>query len=137
MRGRPIQRSDLTDRATDRTHRRLHPLSVGDRGRHYRNHRRTAPGINVNHVRRSCRFHFVDVFAIEPLTGNPLAVVEDAADLTVDQLQRIARKFNQSETTSLLRPTRPDADWRLRSVTAATQTAASRERHGYDEPPAN
>jgi len=61
----------------------------------------------------------VDVFAIEPLTGNPLAVVEDAADLTVDQLQRIAREFNQSETTFLLRPTRPDADWRLRSFTAA------------------
>jgi len=75
--------------------------------------------MNVNHGRRSCRFHFVDVFAVEPLTGNPLAVVEDAADLTVDQLQRIAREFNQSETTFLLRPTRPDADWRLRSFTAA------------------
>ena len=61
----------------------------------------------------------MDVFAVEPLTGNPLAVVEDAADLTVDQLQRIAREFNQSETTFLLRPTRPDADWRLRSFTAA------------------
>jgi len=75
--------------------------------------------MNMNHGRRSCRFHFVDVFAVEPLTGNPLAVVEDAADLTVDQLQRIAREFNQSETTFLLRPTRPDADWRLRSFTAA------------------
>src|SRR5256885_13919706 len=40
-------------------------------------------------------------------------------DLTVDQLQRIAREFNQSETTFLLRPMRPDADWRLRSFTAA------------------
>jgi len=75
--------------------------------------------MNMNDGRRSCRFHFVDVFAVEPLTGNPLAVVEDAADLTVDQLQRIAREFNQSETTFLLRPTRPDADWRLRSITAA------------------
>lgn len=69
--------------------------------------------------RRSWRFHFVDVFAVEPLTGNSLTVVEDAADLTVDQLQRIAREFNQSETTFLLAPTRPDADWRLRSFTAA------------------
>ena len=75
--------------------------------------------MNMNDGQRSCRFHFVDVFAVEPLTGNPLAVVEDAADLTVDQLQRIAREFNQSETTFLLRPTRPDADWRLRSFTAA------------------
>ena len=26
-------------------------------------------------------FHFVDVFATAPLTGNPLVVVEDAGDL--------------------------------------------------------
>ena len=69
--------------------------------------------------RRNWRFHFVDVFAVEPLTGNSLTVVEDAADLTVDQLRRIAREFNQSETTFLPPPTRPDADWRLRSFTAA------------------
>ena len=41
--------------------------------------------MNMNDGRRSCRFHFVDVFAVEPLTGKPLAVVEDANDLTVDQ----------------------------------------------------
>jgi trans-2,3-dihydro-3-hydroxyanthranilate isomerase len=64
-------------------------------------------------------FHIVDVFAIEPLTGNPLAVVEGGEDLTLDLLQRIAREFNQSETTFLMRPTRPKADWRLRSFTAA------------------
>jgi trans-2,3-dihydro-3-hydroxyanthranilate isomerase len=68
--------------------------------------------------RRSWQFHFVDVFAVEPLTGNSLVVVEDAVDLTVHQLQRIAREFNQSETTFILPPTRPDADWRLRSFTA-------------------
>lgn len=73
----------------------------------------------MNAERKTWRFHFVDVFAIEPLTGNPLTVVEDAGDLTVDQLQRIAREFNQSETTFLLRPTRPEAAWRLRSFTAA------------------
>ena len=64
-------------------------------------------------------FHFVDVFAVEPLTGNPLVVVEDAADLPHELLQRIAREFNQSETTFLLPPTRPAADWRLRSFTPA------------------
>lgn len=69
--------------------------------------------------RRSWRFHFVDVFAVQPLTGNPVTVVEDAADLTDDQLRQIAREFNQSETTFLLPPTRTDADWRLRSFTAA------------------
>ena len=32
--------------------------------------------------------------------------------------QRIAREFNQSETTFVMPPTRPQADWRLRSFTA-------------------
>lgn len=60
--------------------------------------------------RKSLPFHFVDVFAVEPLTGNSLAVVEEGTDLTLDLFQRIAREFNQSETTFLLPPTRPDAD---------------------------
>jgi trans-2,3-dihydro-3-hydroxyanthranilate isomerase len=68
---------------------------------------------------RTLPFHIVDVFAIEPLTGNPLAIVEGGDDLTPDLLRRIAREFNQSETTFLMRPTRPEADWRLRSFTAA------------------
>ena len=64
-------------------------------------------------------FHIVDVFAVEPLTGNPLAVVVGGDELTLDLLQRIAREFNQSETTFVMRPTRAGADWRLRSFTAA------------------
>ena len=64
-------------------------------------------------------FHSVDVFAAGPLTGNPLVVVEAEADLPDDLLKRIAREFNQSETTFLLHPTRPGVDRRLRSITAA------------------
>lgn len=64
-------------------------------------------------------FCFVDVFAVEPLTGNSLAVVDGGQDLTLDLLQRIAREFNQSETTFVLPPTQPAADWRLRSFTPA------------------
>jgi trans-2,3-dihydro-3-hydroxyanthranilate isomerase len=63
------------------------------------------------------RFFFVDVFAERPLTGNPLTLVPDADDLTVEQMQSIAREFNQSETTFLLRPTKAGIDWRLRSFT--------------------
>lgn len=69
--------------------------------------------------RKTLSFHFVDVFAVEPLTGNPLVVVDGGIDLTLDLLQRIAREFNQSETTFLLPPTQPEADWRLRSFTPA------------------
>ena len=70
-------------------------------------------------ARTTLPFHWVDVFAVEPLTGNPLAVVEGGDDLAPDLLRRIAREFNQSETTFVMRPTRPGADRRLRSFTAA------------------
>ena len=63
------------------------------------------------------QFVFVDVFAPSPLTGNPVAVVPDADDLDLRTLRAIAREFNQSETTFLLRPTAAEADWRLRSFT--------------------
>lgn len=59
----------------------------------------------------------IDVFADVPLTGNPLAVVQDADGLTDDQMRRIAGEFNQAETTFLMRSTR--ADWKLRSFTAS------------------
>src|ERR1700733_4663597 len=62
-------------------------------------------------------FFFVDVFASRPLTGNPLSLVPDADDLDEAQMRAIAREFNQSETTFLLRPSLPGAAVRLRSFT--------------------
>jgi trans-2,3-dihydro-3-hydroxyanthranilate isomerase len=67
--------------------------------------------------RQHLRFYIVDVFTHEPLAGNPLAVVTDAQGLDEVLMQRIAREFNQSETTFALPSTRPDADWQLRSFT--------------------
>ncbi len=63
-------------------------------------------------------FYLVDVFTTEPFTGNPLAVVADADELSTELMQRIAGEFNQTETTFVLAPTLPEADWRLRSFTA-------------------
>jgi PhzF family phenazine biosynthesis protein len=63
-------------------------------------------------------FHFVDVFADRPLTGNPLAVVPQADGLDDSTMQSIARELHQAETTFLLTPGRTSADWRLRSFTA-------------------
>jgi len=60
----------------------------------------------------------VDVFADEPLTGNPLAVVPDADGLADGQMRAIAKEFNLSETTFLVQPTAAGAQWRLRSFTA-------------------
>ena len=64
-------------------------------------------------------FYFVDVFATGPLTGNPLSLVPDADGLDEAQMRAIAREFNQSETTFLLRPSVPEATVRLRSFTPA------------------
>ena len=58
----------------------------------------------------------IDVFADEPLTGNPLAVVEDGDGLSDDEMKRIAGEFNQAETTFILKSSR--ADRKLRSFTA-------------------
>lgn len=60
------------------------------------------------------RFSQVDVFSAEPLLGNPVAVVHDAAGLSDEQMAAFARWTNLSETTFLLPPTDPAADYRLR-----------------------
>ncbi|MFB7252530.1 PhzF family phenazine biosynthesis protein [Microbacterium sp. NPDC056234] len=66
--------------------------------------------------RRRLPFSWVDVFTDSPLAGNPLPVVADADGLSVESMQLIAREFNQSETTFVMRADF-DADWKLRSFT--------------------
>lgn len=66
---------------------------------------------------RSRPFAQVDVFSAEPFLGNPVAVVLDGADLTDEQMARFANWTNLSETTFVLPPTSPDADYRLRIFT--------------------
>jgi len=60
------------------------------------------------------RFSQVDVFSSEPLRGNALAVVHDADGVSDDDMAAFARWTNLSETTFLLAPTSPDADYRVR-----------------------
>ena len=45
------------------------------------------------------RFHLLDVFATERYAGNQLAVVEDPASLTDDEMGALAAEFGFSETT--------------------------------------
>ncbi|HRI96605.1 MAG TPA: PhzF family phenazine biosynthesis protein, partial [Nocardioides sp.] len=66
-------------------------------------------------------FSQVDVFGSRPLSGNPVAVVHDADDLDTEQMQLFAQWTNLSETTFLLRPTRDEADYRLRIFTPARE----------------
>ena len=63
------------------------------------------------------RFSQVDVFTDELMYGNPVAVVHDADGLDDEQLAAFARWTNLSETTFLLAPTDPAADYRLRIFT--------------------
>jgi PhzF family phenazine biosynthesis protein len=63
------------------------------------------------------RFHQVDVFTVVPLKGNPLAVVHDADGLDDATMSAFARWTNLSETTFLLPPSEPGADYRVRIFT--------------------
>lgn len=62
-------------------------------------------------------FAQVDVFSPQPYRGNPVAVIADADGLTTEQMQQVARWTNLSETTFLLRPATPGADYRVRIFT--------------------
>lgn len=67
------------------------------------------------------RFQQVDVFGSRPLSGNPLAVVLDAEDLSTEEMQHFARWMNLSETAFLLPPSSPEADYRVRIFTLARE----------------
>ncbi|WP_459176676.1 PhzF family phenazine biosynthesis protein [Ewingella americana] len=67
------------------------------------------------------RFKQVDVFTSVPLKGNPLAVILDADGLTDGEMQAMARWTNLSETTFVLKPTDPTADYRVRIFTPDTE----------------
>ncbi len=62
-------------------------------------------------------FHLVDVFGTDPFTGNPLPVIGDSDGLSSGEMQRITQWFNHSETTFLLPPSDPKADYRVRIFT--------------------
>jgi len=63
------------------------------------------------------KFKQVDVFTQVPFRGNPVAVVLQAKGLSTDQMQRVAAWTNLSETTFVLPPTSPAADYKLRIFT--------------------
>jgi PhzF family phenazine biosynthesis protein len=62
-------------------------------------------------------FRQVDVFTTTAYRGNPVAVVLDGSGLTDGRMQRFAHWTNLSETTFVLPPTDPRADYRLRIFT--------------------
>jgi len=62
-------------------------------------------------------FQLVDVFHDGAFSGNPLAVVFDADELSASAMHAMTRWLNLSETAFLLRPSSPKADYRVRIFT--------------------
>ena len=66
-------------------------------------------------------FQQVDVFSGKAFSGNPVAVVFDADGLSAAQMAQFANWTNLSETTFVLQPTDPRADYQLRIFTPAQE----------------
>jgi trans-2,3-dihydro-3-hydroxyanthranilate isomerase len=66
---------------------------------------------------REYQFLQVDVFTDRAFGGNPLAVFPDAEGLTSEEMQRIAREMNLSETTFVLPSGDAEADFKVRIFT--------------------
>ena len=62
-------------------------------------------------------FQQVDVFSSDLFKGNPVAVILDADDLSNREMADVAKWTNLSETTFVLKPENPTADYRVRIFT--------------------
>src|SRR5437879_12297356 len=62
-------------------------------------------------------FHIVDVFSSTPFGGNQLAVLPEAAGISTEGMQKIAREFNFGETTYVLPKKDPASTCRVRIFT--------------------
>jgi PhzF family phenazine biosynthesis protein len=92
-------------------------------------------------------FAQVDVFTTVPYLGNAVAVVLDGSGLETEEMQRLAHWTNLSETTFVLPPEDPAADYRVRIFTPVAELPfaghptlgtchAWLEAAGHAEPPA-
>src|SRR3954470_19377691 len=66
---------------------------------------------------RDYRYLHYDVFTDRPLEGNQLAVFPEPAGLTTEDMQRVAREMNFSESTFIFPPESPDTNVRMRIFT--------------------
>jgi PhzF family phenazine biosynthesis protein len=66
-------------------------------------------------------FSQVDVFSPVPYRGNPVAVVLDGGGLGTDAMLQFANWMNLSETTFVLPPSEPGADYQVRIFTPSTE----------------
>jgi len=67
----------------------------------------------------------VDVFADRAFAGNPASAILDADELSEAEMQAIAAEMKTAGTAFVSAPTRPDAQFRLRTFTPARPVAYS------------
>ena len=70
---------------------------------------------------KTYRLYQVDSFTRERFHGNPAGVVPNADGLTDEQMQRIAREMNNSETAFIFQSEVPEADVEVRFFTPSTE----------------
>lgn len=68
----------------------------------------------ISSERHAMFLDLIDVFGSGPLSGNPLAVVRGGEGMSDAQMLRLTQWLGYSETTFLLPPTDPGADYRVR-----------------------
>jgi trans-2,3-dihydro-3-hydroxyanthranilate isomerase len=67
------------------------------------------------------QFYILDVFAEEKYAGNQLAVIRNAEGLSDDQMQKIAKEMNYSETTFILSDEQQNSGYDVRIFTPAAE----------------
>lgn len=67
------------------------------------------------------KFFILDVFAHQPYAGNPLGVFLDYGTLSVQEMQKIARELNFSETTFITSHQKVDGGYPVRIFTPASE----------------
>ena len=70
---------------------------------------------------KKVKVYQVDAFTSYPFGGNPAGVVTDAAGLTEEEMLKIAREMNCSETAFVLPAINPKADFRIRFFTPSEE----------------
>src|SRR5260370_7085837 len=78
----------------------------------------SSDGANQGRTNSGLRYVLVDVFTNKPLEGNQLAVFTDARGIASEQMQRLAREMNLSESVFVL-PAEQAGDARIRIFTPA------------------
>jgi trans-2,3-dihydro-3-hydroxyanthranilate isomerase len=92
-----------------------------DPGRHVRDHSR--PNLFESEINQLGSYPFIqlDVFTDRAFCGNPLAVFPDAAGLSDEQMQQIAREMNLSETVFVVPSEKEEVLRRLRIFTPSSE----------------